>query len=101
MTAPVQNAPLPGCVSIDATCPDGYLDNARLGTPLAGGHSNIETAAANLLACATQAAAPTAASLVGHGDVGIILTGVGQSLGSPQQQSASTTRLSGPRSSSL
>lgn len=85
MALPTQTAPLTGCVSIDATSPDGYLDNARAGTPTAGAHNSIQTAAANLLACAGETASPTTASLVGHGEQGIISTGAGQSLGSSLQ----------------
>ncbi|KQY30219.1 hypothetical protein ASD21_14070 [Caulobacter sp. Root1455] len=85
MTPPTLTAPLSGCVSIDATTPDGYLDNARAGTPTAGAHSNIQAAAANLLACATRTSSPTTASLVGHGSMGVIATGAGGSLGTDKQ----------------
>lgn len=76
---PPLNAPLPGCVSIDATTPDGYLDNARAGMPVAGAHVTVQTAAGNLLACANRASQPSTASLVGHGMMGLIVTGGGQS----------------------
>lgn len=85
MPVPTLTAPLSGCVSIDATSPDGYLDNARAGTPTAGRHSSVQAAAANLLACAGKASPPTTASLVGHATIGLIATGAGGSAGSPQQ----------------
>jgi hypothetical protein len=67
------NAPLTGCTTIDATTPDGYLDNARAGNPQADGNLTTEEAANNLLAC--EGAAPRAANIVGHGAEGDIDTG--------------------------
>lgn len=72
-------------MSIDAEEPDGYLDNARAGTPTAGGHIDAQMAANNLLACAKKAASQTTASLVGHGDEGIIAAGPSPSPGSSLQ----------------
>ncbi|MBO9557252.1 MAG: DUF4347 domain-containing protein [Caulobacter sp.] len=84
MPLPFMDAPLPGCVSIDATIPDGYLDNARCGTPSAP-HSSVEMAIANLVDCAAAQTSPTTATLVGHGAPGVIVTGAGQSPGTDQQ----------------
>jgi hypothetical protein len=71
-------APLTGCVTIDSSTPDGYLDNARKGSPNANANNSTETAVENLLAM--QAAHPTAttASLVGNGAPGVIETGGAQ-----------------------
>ncbi len=68
------NAPLAGCTTIDATTPDGYLDNARHGNPGAGANENTQQAAQNLLGCATPKP-PPAANIVGHGAEGDIDTG--------------------------
>ncbi len=79
MLPPTLSAPLPPCASIDANTPDGYLDNARAGTPAVGAHTSVQIAAANLLARTNGASQPSMASLVGHGTMGLIATGGGQS----------------------
>lgn len=73
MSAPNMNAPLTGCTTIDATSPDGYLDNARAGNPQAYANLTTEEAANNLLDC--EGSAPRAANIVGHGAEGDIDTG--------------------------
>jgi hypothetical protein len=78
-------APLPGCVTIDSTTPDGYLDNARAGNPGAGANSDTQTAASNLLHCAKGPSTARLASLVGHGDMGLIATGGGPHPAGPNQ----------------
>ena len=85
MPQPFMDAPLPGCVSIDATKPDGYLDNARAGNPLAGAHANVQQAAANLLECAKVQRTGSTASLIGHGTMGLFSVGAGGSKGTSQQ----------------
>ncbi|EJL25461.1 hypothetical protein PMI01_04365 [Caulobacter sp. AP07] len=85
MPAPTMFAPLPGCVTIDSTAPDGYLDSARAGSPNAGASSGTQTAASNLLSCAKGQSTARSASLVGHGDMGLIATGGGQSPAGPDQ----------------
>lgn len=85
MPQPFMDAPLPGCVSIDATKPDGYLDNARAGNPLAGAHANVQQAAANLLECAKVQRTASTASLIGHGTMGLFSVGAGGSKGTSQQ----------------
>lgn len=82
---PFMGAPLPGCVSIDATKPDGYLNNARAGNPAAGAHANIKQAADNLLGCAKGQPSPPTASLIGHGTMGMVSVGAGGSKGASQQ----------------
>jgi hypothetical protein len=86
MPVPEMSAPLAGGVSIDATTPDGYLDNARAGTPTASAHRDTQTAAANLLAFAKSASRPPTASLVGHGAMGLFGTGGGGSGGTSLQR---------------
>jgi hypothetical protein len=71
-------APLTGCVTIDSKTPDGYLDNARAGTPRAAANDSTETAVDNLLALRAAQPTATTASLVGHGAPGIIQTGAAQ-----------------------
>jgi hypothetical protein len=80
MSQPIMTAPLAGCVTIDSKSPDGYLGNARAGNPTAGSNDRTQTAVESLLAMA--GAAPTTASLVGHGSEGDIDTGMalGQSI---------------------
>jgi hypothetical protein len=82
---PTMFAPLPGCVTIDSTTPDGYLDNARAGNPDAGANSSTQTAASNLLFCAKGQSTARSASLVGHGAMGLIATGGGQRPAGPNQ----------------
>ncbi len=83
--APYMGEPLPGCVSIDAIKPDAYLANARAGNPTAGAHANVQTAVANLLACAKEKPSPTTAALIGHGAPGVINTGSGGAMGASAQ----------------
>jgi hypothetical protein len=72
------------CVSIDQTTNDnGFLNCARLGFPEASNHGSTAGAVADLLACL---GAPTGnASIVGHGNDGIIVTGTGQSANDPDK----------------
>jgi hypothetical protein len=86
MPVPEMSAPLAGGVSIDATTPDGYLDNARVGTPTARAHRDTQTAAANLLAFTKGPSQSSTASLVGHGAPGIFATGGGGSGGTSLQR---------------
>lgn len=69
MPGPVMDAPLPPCVTIDATQNDGYLDNARTGTPNADANAGTAAVAANLDFCGGPAG-----SIVGHGAEGDIDT---------------------------
>lgn len=82
---PNLNAPLTGCVTIDASRPDGYLSNAKTGTPLSADNTSVQTAASALFQClgGKQPLAP--ASIVGHGADGVIVTGAGKSLGTTDQ----------------
>lgn len=82
---PLMGAPLPGCVSIDATKPDSYLDNARAGNPTAGAHASVQVAVNNLRACASMQPSPTRASLIGHGAPGLFGVGAGGSIGTSTQ----------------
>ncbi|WP_454760768.1 DUF4347 domain-containing protein [Caulobacter segnis] len=66
---PNMAAPLLPCVTIDATQNDGYLDNARAGTPLADANAGTAAVAANLDFCGGPAG-----SIVGHGAEGDIDT---------------------------
>lgn len=83
--APKLNAPLTACVTIDATRPDGYLSNAKTGTPISADNTSVQTAAGGLSQClgGKQPLAP--ASIVGHGADGVIVTGAGKSLGAKDQ----------------
>jgi len=84
LTPPTMAAPLKGCVTIDSTTPDGYLDNARAGTQTASGNKDTASAAANLLA--SEKTTPSSpASIVGHGSDGVIATGGGKSPSNPTQ----------------
>lgn len=75
--AVVPPAAVTGCVSIDATTNDnGFLNCARAGSPGAANHGSTQQAVANLMGC--TAAGAKAASLIGHGNDGIIVTGTGQ-----------------------
>jgi len=65
-----------GCISIDHTTPDTYLDNARTGLPSAGNHDSTANAVSKLLECA-GAAGPVEMNIIGHGDTGVIITGTG------------------------
>lgn len=85
LSPPAMTAPLPGCVTIDSTKPDGYLDAARKGTPTAGGNGSTAVAVANLKGCETGKSTPAPACIVGHGHYGIIGTGAGQSPGTTDQ----------------
>ncbi len=79
---PNMNAPLTGCVTIDSTKPDGYLSNARSGTPGAAANSSVQMAAQVLGACLAGKKPPVQSiSIVGHGHSGIIVTGTGQQRG--------------------
>lgn len=87
---PSLNAPLHGCVVIDATSPDGYLDNARAGNPLAGAIRDVAEAVRNLAACATPSHGSSPASIVGHGTEGLIAVGCGLSPAPGQELSLET-----------
>lgn len=69
MPGPNMDAPLQPCVTIDATPNDGYLDNARTGTPNADANAGTASMAANLDFCGGPAG-----SVVGHGAEGDIDT---------------------------
>ncbi len=96
MTTPTMTAPLPRCVTIDAQTPDGYLDNARAGThaPGTGANSDTTTALKNLSSCVAVKPPSTQASIVGHGDMGIIATGGGQTPSGSSQYIAVSNELS-------
>jgi hypothetical protein len=85
MTAPTMNAPLPACVTIDKFTPDAYLDNARFGTPGAGANTDTSSAISNLVGCVKGKTPSKFASIVGHGDMGIIATGGGKVPSGPSQ----------------
>jgi hypothetical protein len=71
---PDMAAPLHGCVTIDATTPDGYLDKVRGGNPQAATHQDVASAVANLVACA-RSLGP--ACIAGHGAPGLMSLGGG------------------------
>jgi len=72
---PNMKSPLTGCTTIDSTTPDGYLDNARAGNPMAGANGTTKQAASNLLTCEKAKVTKGLANLVGHGCEGDIDTG--------------------------
>jgi hypothetical protein len=85
MTAPTMNAPLPACVTIDKFTPDGYLDNARSGTPGAAANIDTSSAISNLVGCVKGKSPSKFASIVGHGAMGLIATGGGKRPSGPSQ----------------
>lgn len=95
---PLMGAPLTGCTTIDATTPDGYLDNARAGNPDAGANQNTLQVLENLLALENLSPG-NPANIVGHGCEGDIDTGQawGQSitLGNIDEWTPILTNLAG------
>lgn len=69
MPDPDMDAPLRPCTTIDATPNDGYLDNARAGTPDAGANAGTQSMVANLTNCGGPLG-----NVVGHGAEGDIDT---------------------------
>lgn len=84
-TTPKMTHPLAGCVTIDATL-DGYLNNARAGTPSAAPNASVQTAASALSKClGSKKPGAQTANIVGHGMEGLIVTGAGQAVGTTSQ----------------
>jgi len=75
MSTPDMKSPLTGCTTIDDAKPNGYLDNARAGNPLAKANGTTKQAASNLLSCSKLPKSSGLANLVGHGCEGDIDTG--------------------------
>jgi len=69
MPDPDMDAPLRPCAAIDATPNDGYLDNARAGSPDADANAGTESMVANLTNCGGALG-----NVVGHGAEGDIDT---------------------------
>lgn len=86
VVSPKMTAPLSGCVTIDSTRPDLYLSYAKTGTPASSNNSSVQTAAGGLASClGGKKPAAQPGSIVGHGASGVIVTGAGQQLGTPDQ----------------